>query len=110
MSTSSDKKDEVRAFWNRNVNQLNQLQRGDIGTREFYDAAEKLRYDYHYHLPPLFDRIAKEFPGGKLLEIGCSMGNDTIQFARRGMKVTGVDITEKAIELVQQRFALYGEE
>lgn len=109
MDTTSQQKEAVRDFWNRNVNQFNQLNRGDVGSREFYDAAEKLRYEYHYHLPPLFDRIAHQYAGGKLLEVGCSMGNDTIQFARRGMHVTGVDITEKAIELIQGRFALYGE-
>jgi ubiquinone/menaquinone biosynthesis C-methylase UbiE len=36
------------------------------------------------------------------------MGNDTIQFARRGMQVSGVDLTDAAIELIQKRFALYG--
>lgn len=106
MNTGSQK-DQVRDFWNRNVNQFNQLNRGDVGTFEFYEAAEKLRYQYHYHLPPLFDRVAIEFPRGKLLEVGCSMGNDTIQFARRGMNVTGVDITEAAIDLIKKRFALY---
>lgn len=105
MSTG-DKK-QVREFWNRNVNQFNQLQRADVGTREFYDAAETLRYKYHYHLLPLFDRLAREYPNGKLLEVGCSMGNDTIQLARRGFQVTGVDLTERAIELIKQRFALY---
>jgi ubiquinone/menaquinone biosynthesis C-methylase UbiE len=108
MNAVDTQKEQVRDFWNRNINQFNQLRRGDVGTREFYDAAEKLRYQYHYHLPPLFARIAREFPGGKLLEVGCSMGNDTIQFARLGMDVTGVDITEAAIELIQQRFDLYG--
>lgn len=108
MSNSEVQKQQVRDFWNRNVNQFNQLQREDVGTREFYEAAERLRYEYHYHLFPLFDKVATKFPGGKLLEIGCSMGNDTIQFARRGMQVTGVDITEAAISLISQRFQLYG--
>lgn len=106
--SSEAQKAQVRDFWNRNVNQFNQLQRDDVGTREFYDAAEALRYEYHYHLPPLFDKIAAEFPNGKLLEIGCSMGNDTIQFARRGLQVTGIDITDAAIDLIKKRFALYG--
>lgn len=108
MSGGDAQKAEVRDFWNRNVNQFNQLQRDDVGTRAFYDAAEALRYAYHYHLPPLFDRIAAEFPGGSLLEVGCSMGNDTMQFARRGMRVTGIDLTAAAIDLIRQRFALYG--
>jgi ubiquinone/menaquinone biosynthesis C-methylase UbiE len=106
--TLSNQKEQVRDFWNRNINQFNQLQRDDVGTREFYQAAEALRYKYHYHLPPLFDRLAAEFPGGSLLEVGCSMGNDTIQFARRGMRVTGIDITEAAIELIQARFQMEG--
>lgn len=109
MSSSELQKAEVRDFWNRNVNQFNQLQRDDVGSREFYDAAEALRYEYHYHLPPLFDKVAREYPGGKLLEVGCSMGNDTIQFARRGMQVTGVDLTEAAIELIRKRFEMYSE-
>ncbi len=108
MSAMDSQKQEIHDFWNRNVNQFNQLNRDDVGTREFYDAAEKLRYEYHYHLMPLFQRIAHEFPNGKLLEVGCSMGNDTIQFARLGMNVTGVDITEAAIDLIRKRFALYG--
>ncbi|WP_028580528.1 class I SAM-dependent methyltransferase [Desulfogranum japonicum] len=107
MTSKESKKDKVRDFWNRNVNQFNQLLRDDVGTREFYDAAEALRYQYHYHLPPLFDKIASEFPHGKLLEIGCSMGNDTMQLARRGMKVTGIDITQTAIDLITERFLLF---
>lgn len=98
-------KSEIREFWNRNVNQFNQLDRSDAGSPEFFAEAERLRYHYHYHLPPLFDRIAREFPGERLLEVGCSMGNDTIQFARRGLQVTGVDLTERAIDLIRARFA-----
>ena len=109
MSSVEAQKSEVRDFWNRNINQFNQLNRDDVGSREFYDAAEELRYEYHYHLQPLFDKIAEAYPGGKVLEVGCSMGNDTIQFARRGMQVTGVDLTPAAIELINQRFDMYGE-
>ncbi len=100
-------KDLIRDFWNRNINQFNQLNRADVGTREFYAAAEELRYRYHYHLLPLFDRLAQEYPGGKLLEVGCSMGNDAVQFAQRGLQVTGIDLTENAIALIKERFALF---
>ncbi len=110
MSGAESQKAEVREFWNRNVNQFNQLRREDVGSREFYDAAEALRYQYHYHLQPLFDKIAASYPEGKLLEVGCSMGNDTIQFARRGMKVSAIDLTPAAIDLIRLRFKLYGEQ
>lgn len=104
---ASDLKSEVRDFWNRNVNQFNQLERADVGTKEFYQAALDLRYEYHYHLLPLFDRLAQQYPQGHLLEVGCSMGNDSFELAKRGFQVTGIDITEKAIDLIRQRFTLY---
>lgn len=100
--------DDVRTFWNRNVCQTEFLTEFERGTREFYDAAEQVRYRYHYHIPPLLKRLAEEYPGGKLLEIGCSMGTDLLQSARNGLQVTGVDLTEAGIELARHRFELYG--
>ena len=105
MTGEAGKKSIVRDFWNRNVNQLNQLRRDDIGTPDFFAAAESLRFKYHYHLPPLFDRISQEYPRGRLIEVGCSMGNDTVQLARRGLAVTGVDLTQSAVDLIRQRFS-----
>ncbi|NIW78986.1 MAG: methyltransferase domain-containing protein, partial [Calditrichae bacterium] len=44
---------------------------------------------------------------GELLEVGCSMGTDLLQLARRGMKVTGIDLTEEGISLAKRRFEMY---
>jgi ubiquinone/menaquinone biosynthesis C-methylase UbiE len=100
---------DVQAFWNRNVCQTEFIKNDQIGSKNFFAEAERIRYKYHYYLPELFDRIAAEKPGGKLLEIGCSMGTDLMQLARRGLKVTGIDLTEAGIDLARQRFALYNQ-
>lgn len=101
-------KDKVRDFWNRNINQVSFLKTPEIGSRAFFEESEALRYEYHYHLLPLFDQLALQYPKGKLLEVGCSMGTDLLQLARRGFQVTGVDLTTAGIELAKQRFLLYG--
>jgi ubiquinone/menaquinone biosynthesis C-methylase UbiE len=98
----------VRDFWNRNVCQVSFIKTPEIGSRAFFEESEALRYRYHYHLLPLFDQLAQQYPGGQLLEVGCSMGTDLLQLARRGFSVTGIDLTETGIELAKQRFALYG--
>ena len=41
--------------------------------------------------------------GEKVLEIGCGTGCDLLQFAKHGALATGVDITEKHLELARQR-------
>jgi ubiquinone/menaquinone biosynthesis C-methylase UbiE len=98
---------EVKDFWNRNVCQTEFIKSDTIGSKPFFEEAELVRYKYHYYLPGLFDFMAAVKPGGKLLEIGCSMGTDLLQLARRGLQVTGIDLTEAAIELAQRRFDLY---
>jgi ubiquinone/menaquinone biosynthesis C-methylase UbiE len=35
------------------------------------------------------------------------MGTDLLQLARRGMRVTGIDLTEEGINLARKRFELY---
>lgn len=109
MSNNVDQsKDAVRDFWNRNVCHVSFIKTPESGSRAFFEEAEALRYRYHYHLLPLFNQLAQQYPGGQLLEVGCGMGTDLLQLARRGFQVTGIDLTEAGIALAKQRFALYG--
>ena len=54
--------------------------------------------------------IAKfdSFRGKDVLEIGCGIGTDGIEFARNGARYIGVDLTPKSTELAAERFALFG--
>ncbi|MEW6264410.1 MAG: class I SAM-dependent methyltransferase [Thermodesulfobacteriota bacterium] len=108
MTAAPPDKQRVKDFWNRNVCHVSFLKEAEPGSLEFFEQAEALRYRYHYHLLPLFDQLAQRYPGGKLLEIGCSMGTDLLALARRGFMVTGLDLTEAGIELARKRFGLYG--
>ncbi|MDQ5845014.1 MAG: class I SAM-dependent methyltransferase [Acidobacteriota bacterium] len=79
----------------------------EFGTREFFDEVERYRYqEYAPWMPEVmgFNR----FRGQRLLEVGCGMGTDLLQFARGGALCTGVDLTPRSIEISRHRFALYG--
>lgn len=97
----------VRDFWTKNLNGLKFLDSFPRTAGEFWSASE-FRYKYHYHLPPLFDRIALSHPGADLLEVGCGMGDDTAQWAKRGLSVTAVDLTKPAVECAKLRFKMCG--
>ena len=104
----SGTKEEVHDFWNRNVCQAD-LPRTETGTRKFFEEVEAIRYKYHYHLHPLFEKIRSACGDhGRLLEVGCGMGTDLLQLVRKGIEVTGVDLTQAAIELAKKRFEMYG--
>jgi SAM-dependent methyltransferase len=80
----------------------------EFGTREFFDAVERHRYtDYAPWMPAVMG--FNDFAGARLLEVGCGMGTDLLQFARGGAKVTGVDLTPRSIEISRQHLSVYGE-
>lgn len=58
-----------------------------------------------YRLEPEIAAFA-DFPSGRdrdVLEIGVGMGADLIRWTRAGARVTGIDLTERAVELTRQR-------
>jgi SAM-dependent methyltransferase len=52
----------------------------------------------------LFDREAREVDGpGHALDLGCGTGYWSVELARRGWRVTGIDIVRKAVRRARQR-------
>jgi SAM-dependent methyltransferase len=49
-----------------------------------------------------------ELRGKKLLEIGCGMGYDSLEFIRRGVRVTAVDLTPNAVAFAKRHFEVVG--
>lgn len=47
--------------------------------------------------------------GMKLLDLGCGAGRHDIEFAKRGIDVTGVDISETMLGAVRQRTEAVGQ-
>ena len=96
---------EVRDFWNRRPCNIRHSTKA-VGSREYFDEVEARKYLVEPHIP-----VFAEFPrwkGKRVLEIGCGIGTDTMNFARAGAEVTAVDLSEKSIEIARQRASVYG--
>lgn len=79
----------------------------ELGTREFFDEVERYRYqEYAPWMPRVME--FEKFRSARLLEVGCGMGTDLLQFARNGARCTGVDLTPRSVEITRHRFKLYG--
>lgn len=93
----------VRRFWEAHVNN-EYFTRRERGTPEYFEEIERRRYRHHYHLSPLFERMAAAGAGRRLLEVGCGIGIDTLRLARLGFgEVVGIDLTEVAVEVAAER-------
>jgi len=96
---------KVSDYWNARPCNIRHSPKA-VGSREYFDEVEARKYFVEYHIPAFADFARWE--GKKVLEIGCGIGTDTINFARHGAQVTAVDLTEKSLEVARQRARVYG--
>ena len=97
--------DAIQHYWNERIHDL-EMTTHPVGSREFFDDLDDYRFDKLHYLPRLVDFGA--YRGQALLEVGCGIATDLVRFARGGARVTGVDLSQTAIDLAQRNFDLHG--
>jgi ubiquinone/menaquinone biosynthesis C-methylase UbiE len=98
-------RESVRAFWDAAPCGTRDLALTP-GAKAFYDAIEQHRY----RMEPFIRRYARfqEWRGRQVLEVGCGVGTDLLQFARAGARVHAVDLSPQSARLARRRLELYG--
>lgn len=77
-----------------------------LGTSEYFDEVEKRKYFVEPHIP-----VFADFPrwrGKEVLEIGCGIGTDSVNFVRNGGKLTIVELSSESLAITTKRLALEG--
>ena len=96
---------EVHDYWNKRPCNIRHSTR-QVGTREYFDEVEHRKYFVEPHIPGFAGFGG--WKGKKVLEIGCGLGTDTINFARAGAEVTAVDLSDKSLGLARDRAKVFG--
>jgi len=97
--------EDVRAYWNsRPCN----VRHSDLplGSKEYFDAVEARKYFVEPHIPEFAGFSG--WKGKKVLEIGCGIGTDAVNFARNGADYVGVELSDVSLEIARQRFDVLG--
>ncbi len=94
----------VKKYWDTspcNIRHSN----APFGTKKYFDEVEKRKYFVEPHIPKFAQ--FKKWKGKRVLEIGCGIGTDTINFARSGATVTTIDLSKKSLEITRRRAKLF---
>jgi ubiquinone/menaquinone biosynthesis C-methylase UbiE len=99
----------VQNYWNSHTLGLQYVTDPSVktGTPEFFAYIRPWMNPYKF--PWIMDRIDKEaklLKGKHLLEIGCGMGYDSLEFLKRGVHITATDLTPNAVAITRRHFEL----
>ncbi len=99
-------KEQIKSFWNKKPCGTFGIIPDDLNIEYF----EKIRAR-RYRLEPFIFDIVKfnETKNKKILEIGCGIGIDGIEFANNGADYTGIDLSAKSIDTCKKNFELYNQ-
>jgi ubiquinone/menaquinone biosynthesis C-methylase UbiE len=95
----------VQAYWDQRPCNIRHSPK-PVGTKEYFNEVEQRKYFVEPHIPEFaqFER----WRGSKVLEVGCGIGTDTINFARAGAQVTAVDLSDRSLAIARQRAQVFG--
>ncbi|HZR65038.1 MAG TPA: class I SAM-dependent methyltransferase [Terriglobales bacterium] len=96
---------DVKQYWDRRPCNIRHSPH-PVGTREYFDEVESRKYMVEPHIPAFAD-----FPcwqGKQVLEIGCGIGTDSINFVRNGASLTIVELSSASLAITKRRLAIEG--
>jgi len=96
---------DVRRYWDARPCNIRHSPR-PVGSPEYFDEVEARKYRVEPHIPGFADFA--RWQGKRVLEVGCGIGTDSINFARAGAELTSVDLSPESLAVAAQRAEVMG--
>ncbi|MEO0367289.1 MAG: class I SAM-dependent methyltransferase [Pseudomonadota bacterium] len=103
MKARADETQLIEQYWDNNVANWKVAAHLSAGSPEFFAEVERYRFEKLDYLPKVINY--NDFKGQSVLDVGCGLATDLSRFARGGATVTGIDISQTAVDYAKQNFA-----
>lgn len=98
---------DVRDYWDARPCNIRHSPR-TVGSKEYFDEVETRKYFVEPHIPDFAE--FRRWRGKRVLEVGCGIGTDSVNFARAGAELTAVDLSGASLRIARQRAEVMGVE
>jgi len=97
--------EDVRQYWDARPCNIRHSTK-TVGSKEYFDEVEARKYLVEPHIPAFAE--FERWRGKRVLEVGCGIGTDSVNFARAGADLTAVDLSSESLRIARQRAEVMG--
>lgn len=94
----------VRKYWDKQPCNINHSTKTFL-SRKYFNEVKKKKYFVENHIKKFAN--FKKYINKNILEIGCGIGTDAIEFIRNNNNYIGIDYSSKSINICKTRVARY---
>ena len=96
----SKKLNDIKNYWNRQPCNINHSNEPSL-SKKYFAEVKKKKYYVERHILKFAD--FKKYNKKNVLEIGCGIGTDAMEFIKCGAKYIGVDYSDESIRICKRR-------
>ena len=96
---------DVRRYWDARPCNVRHSEK-PVGSKEYFHEVEARKYLVEPHIPGFAE--FERWRGKRVLEVGCGIGTDSVNFARAGAELTAVDLSGESLRIAEDRAAVMG--
>ena len=94
---------KVKNYWNNRPCNVHHSKKKFL-SREYFNEVKKKRYFVEPHILKFAD--FKSFRRKKVLEIGCGIGTDGVEFIKNDVDYTGVELSRTSLDIFKERIKI----